>query len=271
MMSRRAENVDTRIIELRAGLCENSLVTRRAGAMHVETSRSHQVRKDGTVAELRAAPAAPLVPGRRQGPQGDPGEPVAAAAGGDHRGPGGAGRQDAGRCRRRIRGHPVAAARARRRGGGDGPRAGLPGPARPARPGAGPGLALMHVAGTAPGFQAVHAGWWDDVTLGPDLGVAGAATDDIYAAMDWLERARTTSRSSSPPGTWSRAGSPCSTCRRPGWKARIASWPPTATPGTASAEGADRVRAADRQATGGRWRCGCSPATPPTRKRSRGG
>ena len=29
--------------------------------------------------------------------------------------------------------------------------------------------------------------WWDDVTLGADLGVAGASTDDIYAAMDWLE------------------------------------------------------------------------------------
>jgi hypothetical protein len=28
--------------------------------------------------------------------------------------------------------------------------------------------------------------WWDDVTLGPDLGVAGASTDDVYAAMDWL-------------------------------------------------------------------------------------
>jgi hypothetical protein len=28
--------------------------------------------------------------------------------------------------------------------------------------------------------------WWDDVTLGRDLGVAGASTDGIYAAMDWL-------------------------------------------------------------------------------------
>jgi hypothetical protein len=28
--------------------------------------------------------------------------------------------------------------------------------------------------------------WWDDVTLGPDLGVAGASTDEVYAAMDWL-------------------------------------------------------------------------------------
>jgi hypothetical protein len=29
-------------------------------------------------------------------------------------------------------------------------------------------------------------GWWDDVTLGSDLGVAGASTDEVYAAMDWL-------------------------------------------------------------------------------------
>jgi hypothetical protein len=28
--------------------------------------------------------------------------------------------------------------------------------------------------------------WWDDVTLGADLGVAGASTDAVYAAMDWL-------------------------------------------------------------------------------------
>jgi hypothetical protein len=28
--------------------------------------------------------------------------------------------------------------------------------------------------------------WWADVTLGADLGVADASTDDIYAAMDWL-------------------------------------------------------------------------------------
>jgi hypothetical protein len=28
--------------------------------------------------------------------------------------------------------------------------------------------------------------WWPDTTLGPDLGVAGAGTDEIYAAMDWL-------------------------------------------------------------------------------------
>jgi hypothetical protein len=27
---------------------------------------------------------------------------------------------------------------------------------------------------------------WDDVTLGPDLGIADAARDEVYAAMDWL-------------------------------------------------------------------------------------
>ena len=28
--------------------------------------------------------------------------------------------------------------------------------------------------------------WWPDTTLGVDLGVADACTDEIYAAMDWL-------------------------------------------------------------------------------------
>ena len=32
--------------------------------------------------------------------------------------------------------------------------------------------------------------WWDDVTLGADLGVAGASTDGVYAAMDWLASRR---------------------------------------------------------------------------------
>ena len=37
-----------------------------------------------------------------------------------------------------------------------------------------------------PASKLSTAGWWDDVTLGPDLGVAGTSTDDLYAAMDWL-------------------------------------------------------------------------------------
>ncbi|MFZ0191749.1 MAG: IS1634 family transposase [Streptosporangiaceae bacterium] len=38
-----------------------------------------------------------------------------------------------------------------------------------------------------PGSKLSTLTWWDDTTLGADLGVAGASTDDIYAAMDWLE------------------------------------------------------------------------------------
>ena len=37
-----------------------------------------------------------------------------------------------------------------------------------------------------PASKLSTAGWWGDVTLGADLGVTGASTDDIYAAMDWL-------------------------------------------------------------------------------------
>ena len=39
-----------------------------------------------------------------------------------------------------------------------------------------------------PGSKLSTLTWWDDTTLGADLGVAGASTDDIYAAMDWLGR-----------------------------------------------------------------------------------
>jgi hypothetical protein len=37
-----------------------------------------------------------------------------------------------------------------------------------------------------PGSKLSTLTWWADTTLGADLGVAGASTDDIYAAMDWL-------------------------------------------------------------------------------------
>jgi hypothetical protein len=47
-------------------------------------------------------------------------------------------------------------------------------------------LALVISRVVRPGSKLSTAGWWDDTTLGADLGVAGAGTDDIYAAMDWL-------------------------------------------------------------------------------------
>jgi hypothetical protein len=46
-------------------------------------------------------------------------------------------------------------------------------------------LVISRVA--APASKLSTLAWWDDTTLGGDLGVAAASTDDIYAAMDWLE------------------------------------------------------------------------------------
>jgi hypothetical protein len=46
------------------------------------------------------------------------------------------------------------------------------------------GLVISRVV--APSSKLATRTWWDDTTLGADLGIAGASTDDIYAAMDWL-------------------------------------------------------------------------------------
>jgi hypothetical protein len=48
-------------------------------------------------------------------------------------------------------------------------------------------LALVISRVIAPASKLSTRTWWADTTLGADLGVAGASTDDIYAAMDWLE------------------------------------------------------------------------------------
>jgi Transposase DDE domain len=48
-------------------------------------------------------------------------------------------------------------------------------------------LALIISRVIRPGSKLSTLTWWDDTTLGADLGVADASTDDIYAAMDWLE------------------------------------------------------------------------------------
>jgi hypothetical protein len=47
-------------------------------------------------------------------------------------------------------------------------------------------LALIISRVVRPASKLATAAWWPDVTLGPDLDVAGAGTDEIYAAMDWL-------------------------------------------------------------------------------------
>jgi hypothetical protein len=47
-------------------------------------------------------------------------------------------------------------------------------------------LALIVSRVARPASKLATLAWWDDTTLGGDLGVAGASTDEVYAAMDWL-------------------------------------------------------------------------------------
>src|SRR5271165_3101012 len=48
-------------------------------------------------------------------------------------------------------------------------------------------LALIISRVVAPASKLSTLTWWNDVTLGADLGVATVSAGRIYAAMDWLE------------------------------------------------------------------------------------
>jgi len=48
-------------------------------------------------------------------------------------------------------------------------------------------LALVISRAVHPGSKLSTTAWWGDVTLGADLGIEHAATDEAYAAMDWLQ------------------------------------------------------------------------------------
>ena len=63
---------------------------------------------------------------------------------------------------------------------------GLPALLGPAGPQRDLALALVISRVVAPASKLSTLTWWDDTTLGADLGVAEASTGEIYAAMDWL-------------------------------------------------------------------------------------
>jgi hypothetical protein len=48
-------------------------------------------------------------------------------------------------------------------------------------------LALIVSRAVSPGSKLSTLAWWQDTTLGPDLGVEDATTGEAYAAMDWLQ------------------------------------------------------------------------------------
>ena len=146
-------------------------------------------------------------------------------------GPRVAGRQDPCAGRRGVRDRAVAAARARGRGVGHGrqARAWPSCWARPARSGtwrsrwSSPGRCQ-------PASKLATTRWWARPRLAADLGVGGASTDDVYAAMDWLVGARPRSRRAWPAATSSRGGGCCTTCRHRGWKGPLPPGRPRATP-----------------------------------------
>lgn len=47
-------------------------------------------------------------------------------------------------------------------------------------------FALIVARVARPGSKLATTRWWADTTLAADLGVGGASTDEVYAAMDWL-------------------------------------------------------------------------------------
>jgi len=53
-------------------------------------------------------------------------------------------------------------------------------------------LALIVSRVVRPKSKLSTLAWWPDTTLGADLGVAGASTDEVYAAMDWLAQRQDT-------------------------------------------------------------------------------
>jgi hypothetical protein len=64
---------------------------------------------------------------------------------------------------------------------------GLPGLLGPAGPERNLALGLIISRAVHPGSKLSTIAWWADVTLGPDLGIEHATTDDAYTAMDWLQ------------------------------------------------------------------------------------
>ena len=112
-------------------------------------------------------------------------------------------------------------------------------------------LALVISRVVAPGSKLSTLTWWDDTTLGADLGVAGASTDDIYAAMDWLEHRQDAieARLAGPapgPGGQPGADGAVRPVQLVAGGLAVPAGRPRLLPGRQERETADRVRAAHR-------------------------
>ena len=134
-------------------------------------------------------------------------------------------------------------------------------------------LALVISRVVQPASKLSTLTWWADTTLGADLGVAGASTDDIYAAMDWLEHRQDAIEAKLA----ARHLAPQANPARMALFDLSSSWlEGRCCPLAARGYSRDGKKGNCRSSTGcsptrpgGRSRSGSSPATPATRPRSR--
>ena len=180
--------------------------------MHVARAPSRYVDKASNVHRYESA-GVPHLPRRQEGPPRDPGNlsklppeviaAIEATLKGQALVPAEAASPSPARCRTGMS-----------RGRCDGPRLGSPGlfgpPCRSRDLVS--GLIISRVIRRASELSTLSR--WADCTLGPDLGVAGASTDEVMPRWTRSPIARTPSRRSSPPDTWgqrrTQAGWRCS-------------------------------------------------------------
>ena len=70
----------------------------------------------------------------------------------------------------------------------------------------------------APKPKLATLAWWDDVTLGRDLGIAGAPRDDVYEAMDWLLEQQDCIEAQLAGRQVGEGGIASPACPPPGWR-----------------------------------------------------
>ena len=129
-------------------------------------------------------------------------------------------------------------------------RLGLPALLGPAGPHRDLAMALIISRVIRPGSKLSTLTWWADATLGADLGVAGASTDDIYAAMDWLAGQQDSIEAGLAARHLARGQPVAAGAVRPvqllDGRTALPAGCPRVLPGRQEGETADRVRAADR-------------------------